>query len=121
MQKYDFSPVMVAEINEDDFHFYIVQVAVGTDGLEEASAIFEETGNYPNGPGWCGLIVYMLENEAPNLLDKVEYESEGDCFRATCQSEADCIQLATLIQGMIKDTHKLRTYLLGKPDDYDDM
>jgi hypothetical protein len=120
MKEYNFEPILIDEIDDDGHIYYSIVISAGKDNLKEAEDLFEIYENYPNGYGWEGLIKYLIEEECPDLLDYLEFNSEGGAFVVSCDDEDKAIQLATLLQNLVLDKDELSKYLKELPDDYKD-
>ena len=118
MKEYNFKPVNAYQLDYDGETHYNLQINVGEEGLQEAEALFEEYDNYPNGPGWAGLVQYIMEQECPELISCFEFDEEGDTFLADCQEESNMIQLASLLQEIILNKDRLTSYLKELPEEY---
>lgn len=116
----NFKPLRVFKFNMDGQSYFNVEINVGAEGLQKAEDLFEEHDNYPNGPGWEGLVTYIIEKESPDLIARIEFDSEGESCRAICQNEQDMVKLATLVQAVILDESRLSGYLAALPDEYKD-
>lgn len=118
MKTYNFKPVNAYQLEYDGAVHYNIQINVGEEGLEEAEALFETYENYPNGPGWAGLVQYIMEQECPEIISDFEFDDEGSTFLADCRDENKMIQLASLLQEIILDTPRLTSYLKDLPEEY---
>ncbi len=101
----DYPPAQLL-LDED---FYSVQV-VGEDMLAYMD-LFEAAGHYGNGYGWEGLVEHMLLGENPDLLNRCEFDSEGDACLIRLESPEDAVTLAKMIHDMVKNTTKMKQYL----------
>jgi hypothetical protein len=83
--------------------------------------LFEEHGYSGNGHSWGSLAAFILKNEDPALLEKVEFDPEGDTFVAIASNKEDQHRLATLLSRISKNKEGL-TYYLSEvpPDEMDD-
>lgn len=73
--------------------------------------IFAEYGLYGNGYCWEGVIQQILEKDMPQLLERTEFDSEGDAFVAYFESKKDQKRLAKHIHDICIDKSKLESYL----------
>ncbi len=91
--------------------------------LEEVDAtmgVFEASGKYGNGHSWDGVARSAVREDARELVDKIEFDSEGSMFCAYARDEAALRRLAELLRDAVHDHARLRRYLdAGDPDWFD--
>jgi hypothetical protein len=59
------------------------------DHRQETLAFMEERGLQGGGPTWEALIQAALELSAPERLEAIEFDAEGDCVFVTSRSKPD--------------------------------
>src|SRR6476620_1992738 len=67
---------------------YQIQAALGNPALEQYLDVFEEYGFGGNGPSWEEHVAFLLAAEHPDLLERLEFDCEGDTFLVYADSQA---------------------------------
>jgi Immunity protein 51 len=112
-KKYEFG--RVTGMYDPIYKKFTVQFAADeamSDSDVDSEKLFAKYNNYPNGEdGWSNLIEFLLKKEKPEMLSKIEFNSEGDYFFAYCDNEATMITLGSFINDFLGDEKKVERYL----------
>lgn len=72
---------------------------------------FESHGYSGNGVTWEGMIIHVLENIEPELIDRIDFNSEGDAFYAVADSKETQLRFAGLLSPIFSDLKKLEVFV----------
>lgn len=72
---------------------------------------FESLGYSGNGVTWEGIVIHVLENIEPNLIDYIDFNSEGDAFYAVADSREAQLRFAELLSPIFSDLKKLEPFV----------
>ena len=69
----------------------------------EISIYFEKRELQGGGYTWEALVKAVIENEFPNLLSNIRFDSEGDAFFAHVKDEITANKIKTVIEKLSSD------------------
>ena len=75
--------------------------------LDYRAEVFEEKDHEPSGYAWEGVVQLLLQERAPELADRVEFDSEAGMFCAYGTDAAALRTVAGLVQETLDDPAKL--------------
>ncbi|WP_042382228.1 immunity 51 family protein [Streptacidiphilus melanogenes] len=85
-----------------------------------ADDVFEECGQYGNGYGWEGVARSALRVRAPELTDRISFDSEAGTFVAHGDDPEALGRLGALLQEAWQDGSVLKQFIeAGDPDWFD--
>jgi hypothetical protein len=85
-----------------------------------ADDVFEECGQNSNGYGWEGVARSALRVRAPELVDRVSFDSEAGTFVAHAEDPEVLRSLGALLQRAWQDESLLRQFIeAGDPEWFD--
>lgn len=77
------------------------------DDLDDTAPIFERRDHEPNGYAWEGVVRVLLLDRTPDLLGRVEFDSEGGMFCAYGEDGEALRAIAHLIGELVADPNVL--------------
>ena len=100
----DYEPGALVEY-EGEFSFVF---GTGRNNLESAVAVFEEMGYTGNGYTWDAVVDALIRMHASDLVDKLDYTSEGGMFCVESTDPEALKIVAQLLRKALQDTDLLR-------------
>lgn len=88
--------------------------------MVEVMDVFEECDQYGNGYGWTGVARSVIQAEAPELADRVDFDPEAGTFVAHGTDPEALRRLGVLLQAAFRDRTRLAALIRsGDPDWFD--
>jgi hypothetical protein len=78
------------------------------DALTGIDGVIKQLGHEPNGYFWEGVARYLVQTEAPALIDRISYDPEASMFCAYAESRDALETLATLMRLVTTDAVRVR-------------
>jgi hypothetical protein len=95
-------PIDVMDTGPDE---YRLQLVAGTTDVDD---VIVEMGHEPNGPFWEGIAELLVATEAPELAERVWFDSEADTFLAYSSDRAALDALAGRLAAAATDGNRVR-------------
>lgn len=114
----DFLPVDADSFEFNDRMVYRLMIDTPHADLAWAKEILGAHAVTANGPGWEGLVVYFLGEEAPDLLASSFVSSDQEVVTIDTPDEQSLEDLHRLVLTLILDRKTLLYYLSTLPDAY---
>jgi Immunity protein 51 len=102
-------PELVSEEFEDR-RFTIQTVPGASVGGHSYTDLFQAFGFSGNGASWSEHIQAIVEEEAPDLFDHIEFDTEGNTFLAFADSQEAADRFTALLCPLFSDFDKLRRH-----------
>jgi hypothetical protein len=103
-----FFPFLVLE---DEENFRIMAPIEDAELIKKYDPLFSKYKYEPNGYCWEGHIEQILEKIDPELLSRLDFDSEGGCFNVYAQSQNDQIKFVELLSPIFSDLKLLEEYI----------
>lgn len=111
------NPAYPFQISDDDGE-YSIQAAIEDEELyPKYVEFFEEHGYTGNGYTWEGHITQILEKEAPDLLDEIDFDPEAGGFFAYTDSGEAQARFVEILSPIFSDLDKLKQHVLAADRD----
>ena len=98
-------------LQNDNGRFGIVADVQDHSLYPKYSDLFAKHGYEGNGYCWTGMIEQLLEQKAPELLKKLEFEPEKGAFYAYAKSDADRQQFIQIISPVFSNLKTLEDFI----------
>lgn len=109
----DLSPFGLTEIEPGSFSLLSSQ-------FEDYEEIFNECGYEGGGYDWAGVAKQIIRADAPDLQDRLKFDSEGSMFCAYGSDEAALKELGELMRDTFADVERLKvTIKAADPEWFD--
>jgi hypothetical protein len=93
------------KIFENEPGSYSLLLYAGSTVADEA---IEELGHEPNGYFWEGVAQFLVGEQAPGLVGRLDYDSEGGMFCAYSSDRAALEELAALLAPVANESAQVR-------------
>lgn len=105
------------EIFEEGGQITIMAPIENEDLFTKYYGLFEKHGYSGNGESWAGIIEQIIEKEAPELLDAIEFDPEAGAFYCSVDSKLSQLRFVELLSPIFSNLTLLEKYLISADRD----
>lgn len=111
-----YAPLFLMEYDHKPGHYALI---LSDDHMVTHEALFERQDREANGYGWTDTVLGVVREQAPDLLDRLDFDPEAGTFCAYGSDREALEQLGQIVHRLFHDAALLERAVAAAPFEYD--